>query len=150
MRPETLNELLRAYGGREAACVVISRIPPEAGYAKFAGRVRWLTGVRSAADVDEPRRADLAVVFDQLEHMPAREAAHLLATLRDRHARRVVVDDAAGTFGISEMLGLGFEKAAGIGLEHGYLYDPDSPSRQREWNSPENWANPQNFDKYRW
>jgi len=150
MQPESLNDLLRACCDREAGCVVISRSPPVGGFAEFAGRVRWLTGVRTAADIDEPRRADLAIVFDQLEHMPAREAAHLLAALRDRHARRVIVDDAGNTFGVSEMLGLGFEKAADFGLEHGYVYDPDSRSRHREWNTPENWAHPENFDKYRW
>ena len=31
-----------------------------------------------------------------------------------------------------------------------YTYDIDSFNRQREWNSPENWANPENFRRYRW
>ena len=31
-----------------------------------------------------------------------------------------------------------------------YTYDIDTFNHRREWNSPEHWANPENFRRYRW
>lgn len=74
----------------------------------------------------------------------------LLGRLRDLHTRRLLVCDAAARhFEPRRMLALGFEHHAGADGA-AYLYDRDRFNRERDWNSPENWANPDNFDKYRW
>jgi hypothetical protein len=31
-----------------------------------------------------------------------------------------------------------------------YTYDIDSYNRQRDWNTPEDWAHPGNFNRWRW
>lgn len=52
------------------------------------------------------------------------------------------------------LFGLGFRRVAQV--ESGdltawwYRYELEHYNRKRGWNSPENWANPQNFDRYRW
>ncbi len=76
----------------------------------------------------------------------------LLGRLRDLHTRRLLVTgDAARHFEPRRMLALGFEHHPSPDAAGGaYLYDRDRFNRQREWNSPDNWANPENFDKYRW
>ncbi len=39
----------------------------------------------------------------------------------------------------------------GTGIETSiYAYDIDTYNRKREWNSPDDWANPQNFHRWRW
>lgn len=78
--------------------------------------------------------------------------APLLGRLRDLHARRMLVaGKAAEERERGEMLALGFERHPGEGGAGPlYVYDQDTFNRQREWNTPENWANPENFDKYRW
>lgn len=76
----------------------------------------------------------------------------LLGRLRDLHTRRLLVaGEAARRFDPRRMLALGFEHHASPESDGGaYLYDRDRFNREREWNSPDNWANPENFDKYRW
>jgi hypothetical protein len=101
----------------------------------------------TVADLDGLGSYDLGVILD-LED--ADEA--LLGRLRDLHTRRLVVSGAAaGLFEPRRMLALGFERHPSPEAPCGaYLYDRDSFNRVREWNSPEHWANPDNFDKYRW
>ena len=49
-----------------------------------------------------------------------------------------------------ELSELGFLKLELKGAENFYSYNLDSYNKKRNWNSPEGWANPDNFDKYRW
>lgn len=99
------------------------------------------------ADLDGLGVYDLGLV---LELAAADES--LLGRLRDLHTRRLLVaGEAARRFEPRRMLALGFERHPSPDADGGaYLYDRDSFNREREWNSPENWANPENFDKYRW
>lgn len=101
----------------------------------------------TVADLDGLGSYDLGVILDLGD---ADEA--LLGRLRDLHTRRLVVSGAAaGRFEPRRMLALGFERHPSPEAPGGaYLYDRDSFNRVREWNSPEHWANPDNFDKYRW
>ncbi len=110
----------------------IDRLPADAGIPDLEG-----AGVY-----------DLVVVLG----LSAAAPEPLLGRLRDLHARRILITgDAAARFAPRDMLALGFENHAGrAGAQRSYLYDRDAYNRAREWNSPENWANPDNFDKYRW
>lgn len=132
-------------GSNAARSVVLTRCSRR-DHPGVPASVRWLTGIESADDLPEDRRYELAVVFDQLSHMPKSAAIHLIAALRDRYARRVVILDSTLDYG--EFLALGFERLPAP--VEGYVYDPDSPSRRREWNHAGDWANPENYDKYRW
>ena len=93
----------------------------------------------------------LAVVFPRAVAGGATAVLRrLLASVRDRYARRVLIPDHNSTLTLTDYLALGFERLPGKGLESVYLFDPDAESRQREWNNARDWANPENFDLYRW
>lgn len=101
----------------------------------------------TVADLDGLGIYDLGLVLDL-----AAADESLLGRLRDLHTRRLLVaGEAARRFEPRRMRALGFEHHPSPDADGGaYLYDRDSFNREREWNSPDNWANPENFDKYRW
>jgi hypothetical protein len=150
--PSALEELIARFGVSDGkrSCRVITR---QRGAATDDPDhdLDWMTDVDSHEDLEGLARTALAIVFDQIEHMPPHAATHLLAQLRDRYADRVIVVDGNEVFAIGDYLALGFESLEEHAFaERAFVYDPDSPSRRREWNNARNWANPENFDKFRW
>ncbi|MEM8817068.1 MAG: DUF6231 family protein, partial [Pseudomonadota bacterium] len=94
-------------------------------------------------------RADVALVcVTETDDLPVA----LLARLRDVHAQQIVLHVAAGGKAASgDMLALGFEAAKSPpkdGLV--YVWDAALADKPREWNNSRHWANPGNFDRYRW
>ena len=81
-----------------------------------------------------------------------RAISMLLARLRDVHAERVLLcSDQLAKPDTAGFAALGFEprkSPSGDGLV--YLWDPALADQPREWNNAKNWANPENFPKYRW
>ena len=106
-------------------------------------------------------RFDYAVLSGALEDIPHDSGGALIARLRDLHCHRFAVAcrhaDAhhrEGTWSETELLAMALSLHRRI-REDGvwfsvYTYDIDSFHRQREWNNPEHWANPENFRRYRW
>ena len=96
-------------------------------------------------------RYPIALVVDQLQHMLKKDAAHLLSKLRDRYAERTIVAMKGQVLSSQELLALGFVRkdlpSASTAI---YLHDPDEFFTRREWNDSRNWANPENFDRFRW
>lgn len=113
--------------------------------------LNWLSAVSSVDDLQDVQRHPYALVFDQLSHMGSQQAVHLLARLRDCYADRVLVVDEQGVIPPADMLSLGF-----LPLEPGlpdallYGHDPDTANPRRDWNNASQWANPENFTRYRW
>jgi len=149
--------LLSEQGGR--LLVVGGSTPDDGGLPDSVLRAIDAPAVRAdgpdavgeLADAAGAERYSLGLVFPgPATGGDAAGLSQLLASLRDRYARRVLVSDSAGLMALSDYLALGFERLEGDGLESLYLFDPDAESRQREWNNPRNWANPENFDRYRW
>lgn len=154
MSPDTIRELLVEYGGSGEAgtCVVIARAkrPPALSKAD-AANILWRDDVLSVSDLGQFDRRSLAIVFAQLEHLEKADAAHLLAQLRDRYAERTLVCDTQKVFTSAELLALGYIKQPRPrGGERLYLHDPEEFFERREWNDSRDWANPANFDKFRW
>ncbi len=108
---------------------------------------QWLSDVLLADDLDGLGYLGLIVVTNQIEHMTPDAARHLLARLRDRHSGLVIVHDPAPVFPVSDYLALGFEIDK---QKDCYVFDAAAVSRQRDWNNARDWANPENFDKFRW
>ena len=81
-----------------------------------------------------------------------RDIGMLLARLRDVHATRVIVlPDLLGTAGVTGFVALGFEPKKSPSFDGLlYVWDPALADQPREWNNARNWANPENFSKYRW
>jgi hypothetical protein len=77
--------------------------------------------------------------------------AELLAALRDRANRRIVVHVGEARIGGSvdqHMVSLGYRR---LDPDDGvYLFDIESYKDTPDWLNPRNWANPELWDKYRW
>ena len=112
---------------------------------------RALGKLASADDIPAGARADLAVIIDQLEYMTKPAATVLLSRVRDVHCHRVLLALRDDAWSRNELLALGYRRlerpSEDVRL---YLFDPDEFNPPREWNNSTNWANPQNFKKYRW
>jgi hypothetical protein len=156
MTPEQLPQVLEEFveAGEENSCLVVSRTQPALPIDQyFSGEpcVEWLSHVCSAEDLVAVERAALGIVFDQLEHMEKEEGAHLLSRLRDHLCDRVLLHYATGEFSNQELLALGYIKQDRPSIDgRFFLFDPDIFFERRDWNTPEKWANPENFKKYRW
>lgn len=113
--------------------------------------------VRSIADLAGAGRFDMAILLGQLELMTPRNAQQLLARLRDLHAVRVCVilgGAAQPQWRDNDWRALGFVPAgqvmSGEQRVRLFTYDLATYNPGRSWNTAENWAHPDNFDRYRW
>ncbi len=156
MIPQQLPSILEVFGkaGQERAYLVVSQSEPPLPLKQLfpeGSSVTWLCHVHSAEDVVAVERADLSIVFDQLEHMQKDDGVHLISRLRDRHSKRVLLHCAVQVHSKQELMALGFiEQKHSSSDGRIFLFDPDLFFQRRDWNSPDKWANPENFKKYRW
>jgi hypothetical protein len=96
---------------------------------------------------------DLVVVEEELLKLPRERAIQTLSRLRDLHARRLVVllpphPDASHTVQHEDLISLGLKALESKpGIFYHDLYDyKDTP----DWLNNRYWANPENWDKFRW
>ena len=77
--------------------------------------------------------------------------AELLAALRDRANRRIVVHVGEARIGDSidqHLVSLGYRRLSAT--EAVYQFDIETYKDTPDWLNPRNWANPELWDKYRW
>lgn len=99
------------------------------------------------------RRFSAGVILDALDGMSRAHGTQLLARLRDQLCERVfVVSTEASVWRREDMLALGYTLRERSPDGHWLLYDYDiaSYNPERDWNTPEHWAHPENFKRYRW
>lgn len=101
-------------------------------------------------------RYDFALVAGVIEQLPAAEAGHLLARLRDLHVSRmlVVVDRHRCPLDDTDFRALGL-CAAFLGDTddddlRAYAFELATYKRTPDWLNPRDWAHPELWDKYRW
>lgn len=106
-------------------------------------------------------RFDYAVLSRALEPLDPKAGAAVIARVRDVHCHRfalacrhVDAHHREGLWSEPELLALALtlhRRVREDGAWHSvYTYDVDSYNPKREWNSPEDWAHPKNFRRYRW
>jgi len=101
------------------------------------------------------RRHDLAAAWLPAT-LPARDALHLLSALRDLHARQLLAFVPVTAYGWQEddLLALALQRQARF--EHdgevyeAWSYDIRTYKAVPDWLNPKFWANPENWNKYRW
>ena len=102
-------------------------------------------------DLPRTLRVQLGIVVAPLEYMPLKSAEQLLSRLRDVHCDKVLLVDSGSGWSPNVLRSLGYlEVKPSSNGGRCYLFDPDMFSQAREWNNPSDWANPDNFRKYRW
>lgn len=124
---------------------------------------KWIRRATSYEQLRDLGRFDLALLVDQLEHISRRAAALLLGRLRNQHTHQICIEIAEDInkarktkdrWSETDFIASGLSRYQrferdGRGFRL-YTYDIDSYNPEREWNNPKDWANPENFDKYRW
>jgi hypothetical protein len=98
-------------------------------------------------------RFDFALVSGLLEQLDAPDAEAVLGRLKNLHTDRFVLlaDPARACLGHDALLALAL--APFEHLDDGrvaWLYDIDRYNPERPWNNPEDCANPENFERFRW
>lgn len=97
------------------------------------------------------RRHDLAVLW-----LPADHEDRLLSRLRDLHARQLLVFVGVdnGCWPTQRLLGLALQRQARFQHEaqliEAWSYDIRTYKAVPDWLNPRFWANPENWNKYRW
>lgn len=147
MRTASAHELLEATGHQAGELALLGPIENDTAVpVLFTAPTASVPLAALRADL----RVDVALVAAGVED--ALDAVvPLLARLRDVHAACVVFQDTAKIAAPGDMLALGFEAKTSPSVD-GLLYvrDPAEAERPREWNNSRNWANPDNFSRYRW
>ncbi|NOQ94472.1 MAG: hypothetical protein GQ547_07555 [Methylophaga sp.] len=98
---------------------------------------------------------DLAIISDLIETLPKQEAILWLSMVRNRHAQHLVLvtnNKAASEQGwqIADYLALGLQQHGSLGDYQLFSYNIESYRPKRDWLNNRFWANPENYDKYRW
>lgn len=151
---QQLTSMLTANLRDDDASVLIvckQALPDPGTLLRVDMEIQWESDIDLASEIDTRQRADLGVVLDQVEHMTSPEDIHLLAALRDRHCVRVALQINTDKITDRELLALGYTKQRSR-PEDGrrYVFDPAIFFERRDWNTPDHWAHPENFDKKRW
>jgi hypothetical protein len=122
-----------------------------AGLSGCAERVSLRDAVAGLADLAGLDPADLAVLAAPAGGLLQPGLTQVLARLRDQLAGRVLVtsDEASPSGAVRRhLLSLGYQPLDG--LPGCFGFDLASYNPPRDWNTPEHWAHPENFDRYRW
>jgi hypothetical protein len=133
---------------RQVSAVMIGL--PETDSPDF-GAVEAYETVTGPGDLPPTLRAQLGIVVAPLDYMPRANAEQLLSRLRDVHCDKVLLVDGASGWSPDALRSLGYleVKRPSDGARC-YMFDPDTFNQPREWNNSSDWANPENFQKYRW
>lgn len=98
-------------------------------------------------------RADLAVAMLD-KHHDNREARQLIAVMRDLLARQLLLFVPENLLDGTTLIGLGLTRQAQYELDgeswQAWTYDIRTYKSVPDWLNPKFWANPENWNKYRW
>jgi hypothetical protein len=98
-------------------------------------------------------RFDFALVSALVEQLDGPDAAAVLGRLKNLHTDRFVLlaDPARACLGHDELLALALAPCEQLADGRvAWLYDIDRYNPERPWNNPDDWANPENFGRFRW
>jgi len=98
---------------------------------------------------------DLAIISDLLETLPKQEAIQWLSMVRNRYAQHLVLavnSEMANQQGwqLADYLALGLQQHGSYADYQLFSYNIESYRPKRDWLNNRFWANPENYDKYRW
>lgn len=98
---------------------------------------------------------DLAIISDITETLPKTAAMQWLGLMRNAHAQHIIViseitRSTQQGWQLADYLALGMKHIAVVGNYHLYSYAIETYQPKRDWLNSRFWANPDNFDKYRW
>lgn len=98
-------------------------------------------------------RFDLVWLSEKTLAEAAQQRTALIAKCRDQLSSKVLLALSAtedGGLSETDCLGLGFVRCALTGQQRFYLFDLKTYKPAPDWLNPRFWANPQNWNKFRW
>lgn len=98
---------------------------------------------------------DLAIISNITETLPKAQALEWLGFVRNAHAQRVIVISEQSSsslqgWQITDYLSLGMKHLITVDNYQLFSYAIENYQLKRDWLNSKFWANPENFDKYRW
>jgi len=97
---------------------------------------------------------DMAIVSDVVETLNRADATQWLATLRNQYAQHLLLivnqREQQETWSLNDYFALGFKKRGERNGQLLFSYAIEDYQFKKEWLNSRHWANPENFDKYRW
>ncbi|MGI9295038.1 MAG: DUF6231 family protein [Pseudomonadales bacterium] len=167
--PSPLQALAHIVSDRAPASMLVCSREPVPGLVEYTSSTECQTSIinvgNTLAELETLGRYELAIVADQLEHLPKTAGLELLGRIRNLHSNHICVlyaaagKSAAWTavdfFGMGLKLAQRFEKPTQASANKTcelqlYTYAVESYNHQRSWNNNRYWANPENFGKYWW
>lgn len=113
-----------------------------------------------AVCLDADERMACAILVGLLEHLPKQDGLHLLASLRDIHAREVIAvvpldcDDFTSVWQETDLLGMGMKRQARYSRQARdyaiYAFSLKNYKPAPDWLNSRFWANPELYGKFRW
>lgn len=131
-------------------------VSPDTALAERLAEVRGvelevIPDATAADDIPLGRQAELGIVAGQLENMSPPNDVALLCRLRDCNCSRILLWLSGERPTAQELLAIGFYRDTNVsGDGRLFRYDRDEFFEPRQWNTPEDWAHPENFHKNRW
>jgi len=109
----------------------------------------------SLEQLNDQARIDLAIISDLIETLPKQEAIQWISMVRNRHAQHLVLitnSERANQQGwqIADYLALGLQQHGSHNDYQLFSYNIESYRPKHDWLNSRFWANPENYDKYRW
>ena len=142
--PDALKDLLKP---------MLAHLPAEAIDHRQFSREIGLTKLRT--------HYKLCMIFCDLTDFNSDESVETLARIKNQYCSHIKVflsltedDSAALAIATKTLHSLGFHFTKPLQFNQKsydcYSYKITNYNKKRDWNSPEYWANPQNFDRFRW
>lgn len=105
--------------------------------------------------LDDLSQIDLAIISNLLETLPKEKAIEWLSMLRNGHAQQLILitsktAETQYNWQLTDYLALGFQQLFSDSNHILYSYNITSYRPKRDWLNNRFWANPENYDKYRW
>lgn len=101
------------------------------------------------------RSESFVVVYNCLDALEIEDAGMLLGRLKNLISPNIlVISPRDSKWQLTEFIAMGFKGIESPPLKSnqlcGYYYDLNTYNHKRTWNNSRFWANPENFNKFRW
>lgn len=98
---------------------------------------------------------DLAIISNIIETLPKTQAMQWLGLMRNAHAPHIIVISeitlaAQQGWQLADYLALGMKRIGIVDKYQLFSYAIETYQPKHDWLNSRFWANPENFDKYRW
>ena len=122
---------------------------------KHDTRSQVLTTPFNLDDLSTITTVDLAIISDITDTLAKPQALEWLGMIRNCYAQHIIVissieQSTQQGWQLADFLGMGMKHVATTAKYQIFSYALESYQRKREWNNSQFWANPENYDKYRW